>query len=93
MDITGNLLEIIIRIHQEGFVTPLVKMPSPIVLPVIIRSVGDIKMSHEFLKVSQRSFDKQMEVVGYEHISQDFGLVNIPGALQKIKEGRPIRIV
>jgi hypothetical protein len=52
MDITGNLLEIIICIHQEGFVTPLVKMSSPIVLPVIIGSVGNIKMSHEFLKVS-----------------------------------------
>jgi hypothetical protein len=52
MDITRDLLEIIICIHQEGFVTPLVKMSSPIMLPVIIGSVGNIKMSHEFLKVS-----------------------------------------
>jgi hypothetical protein len=52
MDITGNLLKIIIRIHQKGFVTPLVKMSSPFVLPVIMGSVGNIKMPHEFLEVS-----------------------------------------
>jgi hypothetical protein len=33
-----------------------------------------------------------MEVVGHQDIGQDFGLINITGAFQKIKEGGSIGI-
>jgi hypothetical protein len=57
VNIPGYLLQIAICIHQERFVTPLVKMPCPIVLPVVIRGIGDVKMAHELLEVPQRGFD------------------------------------
>jgi len=34
-----------------------------------------------------------MEVVGHQDKRQDLGLINIPGALQKIKKGGSIGIV
>jgi hypothetical protein len=52
VNITGNLLKIIIRIHQERFITPLVKMAPPAMLPVVIGSIGYVEMAHEFLEVS-----------------------------------------
>jgi hypothetical protein len=36
VNIPGNLLEILIHIHQIRLVTPLVKMASPVMLPIII---------------------------------------------------------
>jgi hypothetical protein len=50
--ITGYLLKIVLRIHQERFVTPLVKMAPQAMFPVVIGSIGDIEMTHEFLEVS-----------------------------------------
>jgi hypothetical protein len=52
VNIPGYLLEILIRIHQKRLITPLVKMTSPVMLPVIIGSIRNIEMPHEFLKVS-----------------------------------------
>jgi hypothetical protein len=57
VNIPGDFLKILIRIDQKRFVTPLVKMACPAMDPVVIRSIGDIEMSHEFLKVSQRGFN------------------------------------
>jgi hypothetical protein len=51
VNITAHLLKIVIRIHQERFVTSLVEMASPAMLPVVIGSIGDIEMAHEFLEV------------------------------------------
>jgi hypothetical protein len=51
VDIPGNFLKIFIRIHQKRLVTPLVKMACPVMLPVIIGSIGNIEMPHEFLKI------------------------------------------
>jgi len=51
VNIAGNLLKIVVRIHQERFVTPLIKMAPPTMLPVVIRSIGNIEMAHEFLEV------------------------------------------
>jgi hypothetical protein len=51
VNITANLLKIAIRIHQERFVTPLIKMAPSAMPPVVIGSIGDIEMTHEFLKV------------------------------------------
>ena len=62
-------------------------------LPVIIRSVGDVEMPHELLKVPQRCFAKQMEVRGHQHIGQNFGLINVAGPLQKIKKYFPVGII
>jgi len=52
MNIAGYLLKIVVRIHQKRFVTPLVKMAPPAVLPVVVGSIADIEMAHEFLEVS-----------------------------------------
>jgi hypothetical protein len=52
MNIPGYLQEILIRIHQKRFITPLVKVASPVMPPVVIRGIRDIEMTHEFLKVS-----------------------------------------
>jgi hypothetical protein len=51
VNIAGNLPKIVIRIHQERFVTPLIKMAPPAMLPVVIGSIGNIEMAHEFLEV------------------------------------------
>jgi len=53
MYITGNLLKIVIRIHQERFVTPLVKMASAVMLPVEMGGVGNIEVAHEFPSVNK----------------------------------------
>jgi hypothetical protein len=63
VNIPGYFLEILIGIHQKRFIAPLVKMAPPAMLPVIIRGIRNIEMTHEFLKVSKRGFDEQMEVV------------------------------
>jgi hypothetical protein len=44
-------------------------MAPPAMPPVVIGSIGDIEMAHEFLEVPQGGFDKEMEVVGHQHIS------------------------
>jgi hypothetical protein len=62
-------------------------------LPVVIGSVRDIEMAHHFLKVSRRSFDKEMEMIGHQDIGQDLGLINIAGAFQKIKKCGSVGIV
>ena len=61
-------------------------MALPTMLPVVVGSVADIEMAHEFLKVPQRGLNEEMKVVGHQHISQDFGLISILGMLQKFKK-------
>jgi len=39
MDISRDFLEILVRIHQEGFITPLIKMASPVMPPIVIRGI------------------------------------------------------
>jgi hypothetical protein len=52
VNITGNLLKIVIRIHQKRFVAPLIKVTPLAMLPVVIGGIGNIEMAHEFLEVS-----------------------------------------
>jgi hypothetical protein len=52
MYISRYFLQILIGINQKRFITPLVKVASPVMLPVIIGSIRNVEMSHEFLKIS-----------------------------------------
>jgi hypothetical protein len=92
MDITGNFLEIIIGVDQEGFVSSLIKMPHLFIPPIEIRGIRNVEVPHEFLQVAQGGFDEEMKVVLHEDISQDLDLVNLLRLLQDRKERRPVPV-
>ncbi len=52
MNIPGDFLEIILSINQKGFISALIKMSTSLVLPIVIRSIGNIEIPHEFLEVA-----------------------------------------
>jgi len=92
MDIPRNFLKIMICINQKGFITALVKMTTAIMDSVVIRSIRNIEMPHEFLEIRQRRFHQQMKVVVHQDINQNVRLVNLPRTFQKGEEGLAIGI-
>jgi hypothetical protein len=56
-------------IHKDAFITALIKMAYTPVAPVEVPCIADIKVSHEFAKVSQGSFEQKMEMVAHEDIT------------------------
>jgi hypothetical protein len=65
MYVAAELKEIIVRIYQYRFEPSLVEVPDAVMAAVEGCGVADIKVPHEFGKISLRSLDDEMKVVAH----------------------------
>ena len=86
MDIPRDLLEIMIGIDQEGLIAPLIKMAASLMRTVVIGSIRDIEVSHEFLEICHPCLEQQMKVVAHQRISHYLHLVDVAGAAQQVQK-------
>jgi hypothetical protein len=82
MKVSGHLQEIAIDINEEGLVPSLIEMTGPVMRLIVIACVGYIEMPHEVLKIRLRSFDDDMEMVGYKDKSKEMDLIDLKGTFK-----------
>jgi hypothetical protein len=92
MDVSGDFLQIVVFIDQEGMVTTLIKMTRATMPPIEPGRVGDIEVPHELLEISPRGFHQQMKVVAHQDVGEDLGLVDVRRASQQIEKGKAVGI-
>jgi hypothetical protein len=76
MYVTAEFEQVIVCIYQYGFESPLVEMSDPAMATVVSCGIADVKMPHEFGKISFWSLHDHMKVVAHEHISVDTYLID-----------------
>jgi hypothetical protein len=83
MDVAAYFQEIIVLIHQEGFVALLKDMPASLVPFVEIDGVARLKGLHHLGEIPLGSLQEKMHVVGKKTVSEkiDSFLLAVKGEL------------
>jgi len=93
VDIARNLLEIRIRINEEGLIASLIEMARPFVGAIEVRGIRDVEVAHEFLEIGPRGLDQQMKMIGHQDVGQHLHLVDLGGADQELQKDRMVQIL
>jgi hypothetical protein len=72
MDIPGEDGKILVFIHEDAFVTALVKVTYAVMPSIVIAGIGNIELAHEFGKIAFWGLHEQMEVIGHEDVTVKF---------------------
>jgi hypothetical protein len=69
MDVAHQLQQVLVTVTQDGLVAPLKQMADCSVAPVVQLRVAKLYPLHDLGKKDRSGFQKQVDVVGHQHIS------------------------
>jgi len=93
MDIPRQDGKVGVLINQDTFISALIEMAASVAATVVIASVGDIEVTHEFGEVAQGCFHQEMEVVGHEDITVELNGINSEGMGEVFEKPPSVEIV
>ena len=92
VNVAGNRGKIGLLLDENALVSPLVKMPYPLVLPIEKSGIRDIEVAHEFGKIAEGGFHEQMEMVRHQDIGMEFDRIDFQRMVEKPQK-RPAIII
>jgi len=72
MNISCKFQEVIVRINQGSFISTLIKVAASFVMPVKENDIGGIEAMHKSVKVGERGFNQEVEVIFHQAIAVYF---------------------
>lgn len=93
MDVAGEHRNITIFIHQNGFVSSLIKMAGSFMAAVEISDIGDVEVAHEFGQVPERGLDQQVKMVGHQDVAVELDRIDVDGLIEKLQKAAAIRVI
>jgi hypothetical protein len=70
MNIARKNRKIILLVYNYAFIPALIKVPYPIVLPIVITGISDVELSHKFSEIAQWGLNKQVKMVSHEDVTE-----------------------
>jgi hypothetical protein len=93
MKIPRYLQQVIVALHHGRVVSPLVEMAGPPMALVKGARIAYVEMPHELGEIRPERLDKQMEVVGHQHVAKEPDIMYLEGSIQQLKEREPVSII
>ena len=93
MKVAGKNGKIFVFVNENALVPALVQVSYAVVAPVVITSIGYVKLAHKFGKVCFGGFEKQMEMVGHENVTVKLDRVDIYRLNKYLEKPFPVFII